>query len=62
MNAGVVVSGVATLLHNQPRNESNDGYPEFLSLGARVAFEFPRTQGEPNPGDKRTLGNGWGYV
>lgn len=59
-HAGVVVSGVATALHCQPRSVSTpEDFASFLSVGCRVAFEFPSLNTEAMPGLKRTLGNGF---
>lgn len=60
-NAGVVVSGVATALHNNPRStKKDDKFSSFMSVGARVAFQFPDPKQEADrPGAKRTLGNGY---
>lgn len=61
-HAGVVVSGVATALHCQPRSASvPDEFNSFLSVGCRVAFEFPSID-DARPGQKRTLGNGYQTV
>ena len=57
-HAGVVVSGVATALHCQPRayNKGDGPFERFMDVGARVAFEFPSDFNE-KPGYKRAPGN-----
>jgi len=56
-HAGVVVSGIATALHCQPRSYSKDPkFARFMDVGARVAFEFPDPTTD-SPGYKRAPGN-----